>query len=497
VTAGDLGGGDFPGGYAAWCAANPGVPGDVYIADWGGVWTPPDPSPVAPEPPAGGRFSAEPGHVLLDDVAAVLERFIVFPSVEHRHAVTLWVAHCHVVEVFESSPRLALLSPEPASGKTRTLEVLELLVPRPMHILNASTAAVFRSIEAERPTLLLDEVDAVFGRRGGDDTGEDLRALLNAGHRRGATIPRCVGKSMDVKRFPVYAALALAGLGDLPDTLMSRSVIVRMRRRAPGEDVEPFRFRLAEHDLHDIRDRLAAWLDDIRDQLAGAWPDLPAGITDRPADCWEPLLAIADAAGGDWPARARVACVELCKVAESREASLGVRLLADLRVVFGADDRLYTDTVLDRLHKLDEAPWSDLRGRPLDARGLAYRLRAYEVRPVQVNIDGTNRRGYRREDLHDVWLRYLPAESATSATDATGQVRESDWVADAAEVADTSATSAPSATDDEPLTSGLARVADVAAAAGTNPRFPDRDVGFDEALAVAAAAGLVAPEDAR
>ena len=121
----------------------------------------------------------------------------------------------------ENSPRLALLSPEPGSGKTRTLEVLELVVPRPMHVLSASPAAVFRSIESEHPTLLLDEVDAIFGKRGTDDGAEDLRGLLNAGHRAGATIPRCVGTHHEVKRFPVFAAVALAGLGDLPETLMT------------------------------------------------------------------------------------------------------------------------------------------------------------------------------------------------------------------------------------------------------------------------------------
>jgi len=348
-----------------------------------------------------------PGAIALEDVAVALSRFVAFPSPAARDAVALWVAHAHVVDAFESSPRLALLSPEPASGKTRTLEVLELLCPRPMHVLNASTAAVFRSIGGERPTLLLDEVDAIFGRRPGDEN-EELRALLNAGHRPGANIPRCVGPTMEVKRFPVYAALALAGLGDLPDTLMSRSIIVRMRRRAPTEDVEPFRYRLAGPELADVRDRLATWLDSIREDLAGHWPELPDGITDRPADCWEPLLAIADLAGGDWPRRARVACVELCRVAEGREASLGIRLLTDLRAVFGDDDRLTTEVALTRLHELDEAPWAELRGRPLDARGLARRLHAYGVHSTKVKIAG-KLQGYRREDLWDSWQRYLPS----------------------------------------------------------------------------------------
>jgi len=490
VVIGRVIGGDFPGGFEAWQAANPGEPLDVYIADWGATWTP-DPSPVAPGPSAGAGFSDEAGHVLLDEVADALARFVVFPGGEHWDAVALWVAHCHVVDAFESSPRLALLSPEPASGKTRTLEVLELLVPRPMHVLNASTAAVFRSIEAERPALLLDEVDAVFGRRGGDDTGEDLRALLNAGHRRGATIPRCVGKSMEVKRFPVYAALALAGLGDLPDTLMSRAVIVRMRRRAPGEALQPFRYRLAEPELHDLRDRLAGWLGTVRDNLADAWPELPEGITDRPADCWEPLVAIADAAGADWPARARTACVELCKVAESREASLGIRLLADLRDVFGDEDRLATETALARLHDLDEAPWSDLRGRPLDARGLARRLTTYGVRSTKVKVDGKALQGYRREDLHDSWQRYLPSPPSPEPPEPA----EPGWWDCAAEVPFAEQVPEPGeqVEPDSPLlTCSVPEVPEVPLSAGNTP--PDDGDEFAPALAVLAAAGtLLAP----
>lgn len=344
---------------------------------------------------------------LLDDVRDFLARFVAFPTPGTLGAVTLWAAHTHVVHDGDNSPRLALLSPEPGSGKTRTLEVLEALVPAPMNVLSASPAAVFRTIEAERPTLLMDEVDAIFSRRGSDDGAEDLRALLNAGHRKGATIPRCVGPRHDVVRFHVYTAVALAGLGDLPDTLMSRSVIVRMRRRAPGERVEPWRHRLHAPGGEDLAARLADWAARVGPVVGNAWPDMPDGITDRPADVWEPLLAIADAAGGHWPDTARAACVELCKVAATREASLGVKLLADLRDVFGDADTLPTEVILDRLIKLEEAPWADLRGKPLDARGLARRLRQYEVASVKVKVEGRSLQGYRREHLWDAWIRYL------------------------------------------------------------------------------------------
>ena len=348
------------------------------------------------------------GYVLLDDVREFVRRFVAFPTEGALNAVTLWAAHAHLVHVGENSPRLALLSPEPGSGKSRALEVLELLVPAPMFSLSASTPATFRSLANAKRTLLFDEVDAVFGKRGSDDSAEDLRALLNAGHRRGATIPRCVGPAHDVVEFPVFAAVALAGLGDLPDTLMTRSVIVRMRRRLASENVEPFRRRLHEEEGTNLRDRLAAWCSTVADQVADAWPELPDGVTDRPADVWEPLLSIADAAGGHWPDTARSACTELVKVGQSREASLGVKLLADLRTVFGNTDVLSTEVILSRLCEIEESPWADLRGKALDPRGLARRLRQYDVASIKVKVDGVALQGYRREHLWDTFQRYLP-----------------------------------------------------------------------------------------
>ena len=271
------------------------------------------------------------GARLLDDVREFIQRFVAFPTMNCLVAVTLWVAHAHLVLDGENSPRLALLSPEPGSGKTRTLEVLELLVPSPLFSLSASTPATFRTIMKTRETVLLfDEVDAIFGKRGKDDGAEDLRALLNAGHRRGATIPRCVGATHEVVNFPVYTACALAGLGDLPDTLISRSVIIRMRRRLVSEKVEPFRRRIHEPAGSELRLRLIEWCDSVATEVSSSWPEMPDGVTDRPADVWEPLLAVADAAGGEWPAIARAACIELVKVGVSREASLGVKLLMDL-----------------------------------------------------------------------------------------------------------------------------------------------------------------------
>ncbi|MFE4800104.1 DUF3631 domain-containing protein [Streptomyces sp. NPDC056708] len=382
------------------------------------------------------------GAALLDEVERFHRRFNVFPREAAYVAVALWDAHAHLLDAFDSTPRLAFLSPEPGSGKSRALEVVETLVPRPMLAVNARAAALFRSVSdpAGRPTILFDEIDTVFGPKAGDN--EELRGFLNAGHRRSGVTYRCIGDggNQTVVEFPSYTAVSVAGLGYLPDTITTRSVIIRMRRRARNEKAEPFRARLHEAEGNELRDRLAQWADQVRDDIAGRWPEMPEGVTDRPADVWEPLLSVADAAGGDWPERARTACVELVNAARADDkGSLGIRLLTDLRDhVMAGIDRMPTVAILDRLCALDEAPWADMSGRPLDSRGLAKMLGEYmttdntPVKARNIKSAGTVLKGYYAADLHDAWQRYCPpppSGAATSATSATSQVSGPETVA--------------------------------------------------------------------
>jgi hypothetical protein len=397
----------------------------------------PPPALVADEavepPPDYSAVPAESGAELLDALAGILRRYVAFSRPEHADAVALWVLHTWAIDAAESTPRLAVLSPEKGSGKTRTLEVLDLLARRPLMVANATPAAIFRSNAASPRTLLFDEADATFGAKAGPH--EDLRALVNAGHRRGSTVIRCVGDgaSMEVVEFDAYAPVALAGLGDLPDTILDRSVIIRMRRRRPDEPVAAMRERTARVEAA---------------PLAEIDPEMPEGVTDRPADVWAPLVAIADAAGGDWPARARAAAVVMLADASDEGVSLGVRLLDDLRAVFAATEKMHTAAILDALLVMEDAPWGDLRGRPLDARGLARLLKRYGVKSRDVRLDSVAK-GYQAADLADAWARYLPPPSVSSrgATSATSA---------------TSATRNMSATGNVPPTSGVAGVAAVA-----------------------------------
>lgn len=363
------------------------------------------------------------GAAVLNEVEAFHRRFNVFPTEVAYVAVALWDAHAHLLDCFDSTPRLAFLSPEPGSGKSRALEIVETLVPRPMVAVNASAAALFRSVSGPdgRPTILFDEIDTVFGPKAGDN--EELRGFINAGHRRKGVTYRCVGDSQTVTPFPSYTAVAVAGLGSLPDTILDRSIIIRMRRRARNEKVEPFRARLHEQEGNALRERLAAWAEQVRGQLTDAWPELPDGISDRPGDVWEPLLAVADAVGGDWPKRAREACAALVKASRTNDkGSIGVRLLTDLRdhVLIGVD-KLPTVAILDRLNSLEDAPWADLNGKPLDNRRLSKMLSEYmtaDNEPIgsrNIRTAGGVLKGFFSKDLDDAWSRYCPPPPAATA----------------------------------------------------------------------------------
>jgi hypothetical protein len=358
------------------------------------------------------RFAQwEEGYLVLDAVESFLRAYVIYPSIHALVAHVLWIAHTHLMNSFESTPRLAALSPEPASGKTRALEASELLVPHPVEAVNVSAAYLFRKVDdpAGLPTILFDEIDTIFGAKARDN--EDLRGLINAGHRKGAVAGRCVvqGRSVVTVEYSAYCAIAMAGLGELPETLLTRSVVLRMRRRAMHEKVKPFRRRVALPVGHVLRDRLASWATQIEGELEDKWPEMPVGVEDRDADVWEPLLMVADAAGGDWPARARAAAVALVQESKESTPSLNVRLLGDLRTVFGQKDQLHAETIVQALYALEEAPWIDLvGGKALTTRGLSKRLSGYGVKSVPIRIGEKVARGYTREALTDAWERYLP-----------------------------------------------------------------------------------------
>lgn len=339
----------------------------------------------------------------LGAIRSYLQRYVAFPSPHESIAVALWVGHAHLVERFEASPILAVTSAEMRSGKTRLLDCLELLVPEPRRMVLPSEAVTYTLLgQRPRPTLLLDEADAIFGARPSERT-EGLRAILNAGNRRGNPVPRVKidGKRREVDWFDVYGPKAVAGIGALPDTIADRSIPIRLKRRAPGEIVARFRRRIAEAEA-------AACRFDWASAEVPETADVPDRLPDRAADSWEPLLAIADATGGDWPQVARLAAVALSGQDEEH-VTTGIRLLGDVRDAFDGADHLPTGELLRRLHEMEDAPWAEWYGKPLTARCLARLLEPYRVTPARRRVGGSNLRGYFAADLLDAWSRYVVA----------------------------------------------------------------------------------------
>lgn len=358
------------------------------------------------------------GAELLNKVRAFIRRYMVLSN-EQLDVVTLWVAHTHGVVAAEFTPYLAITSAEKQSGKTRMLEILETLTANPWLTGRVSAAVLYRKIDAEHPTLLLDESDAAFN--GEKEYAEALRGVLNTGYQKIGKASCCNGKGADISYhdFSTFCPKAIAGIGRLPDTVADRAIPIRLKRAMRNEHIERFRRRDVASKAADLRSRLEAWLAWVSEKIRDARPELPTTLTDRQWDTTEPLLAIADAAGGEWPDRVRRALVELCAEARAEDASIGGLLLADIRDIFAARqvDRISSKELVDTLADIETSPWAEwCKGKPLSQPKLAHLLEPFRIFPDGIRIGKKTPRGYLLEGFRDAFERYLPPRRPQSAT---------------------------------------------------------------------------------
>ena len=374
---------------------------------------PPNPFDPAQNPNYGPRLAFEKRASdadVLNSVKAFILRFVAL-SESQACVVAAWVMHTHTIEAADSTPYLAITSAEKQCGKSRLLEVLELLVDIPWKTDKATVAVLPRKIHKVGPTLLLDESDAAFA--GEKEYSEMLRGVLNSGHRRGGKTTCCEGPPGNItfQDFDTFCAKAIAGIGKLPDTIADRSISIRLKRAARGERIERFRRRDVEPEAAQLKSEIEAWATAILPGLRDARPDLPEELTDRQQDSAEPLLAIADCAGGDWPGTLRLALVTLCREAQMDDDSIGVQLLMDIRNLFNAGEveRISSVDLVASLCEVETSPWADWsKGKPLSASKMARLLHPFEVSPAVVRIGEKTTRGYTRESFQDAWERYLP-----------------------------------------------------------------------------------------
>jgi hypothetical protein len=349
------------------------------------------------------------GAAILRQLHAVLTRYVILPSAEAAVAVALWTAATHAQAAWQHAPRLVIRAPEKRCGKSRLLDIVEGTCHHPLITVNASPAAVYRAIGTDTPpTLLVDEADTIFGGKNAE-ANEDLRGLLNAGHQRNRPAIRWDAGTRSLETIPTFAMAALAGIGAMPDTIEDRAVVIRMRRRAPGEKVAPFRYRRDRPALTRLAAQLAAWLGGHLAELERAEPRMP--LEDRAADTWEPLIAVADLAGGTWPELARHAAVVLTRdLDQAASVSDRIRLLADCRTAFGDADALPSTTIVARLRTDPEAPWCE-PAPGITPKRLAALLADYDIRSTPIRFGELigQVRGYYRADFTDPWARYCPA----------------------------------------------------------------------------------------
>jgi putative DNA primase/helicase len=353
------------------------------------------------------------GAKLLDGMCEVFQRFMVLR--EHTaEAISLWVLHAWTINAFEISPLMIVVSPTKQCGKSTLMTLLLWITPRSELVSNATASPIFRSIEDSRPdvpTFLLDEGDSFI-----KPDREDLRGILNSGWMRaGATVLRTEsdGNIKKARRFSTWAPKVIATIKAVADTLMDRAVIIPLIRKAKSDKVERFRMRDTP-EFAALRQQARRWANDNVEALRDADPDVPSALHNRAADNWRALIAIADAAGGDWPERARAAAIALSGA--KGDDDKGVMLLRDIHRVFeeGRHDWLGAETLVERLVELPETPWAEWRRgeKPITTRGVATILRDFEIK----SDDDHRPRRYWRADFAAAWAAYLATDDGPSGT---------------------------------------------------------------------------------
>jgi putative DNA primase/helicase len=284
------------------------------------------------------------------------------------------------------------------------------MLPKALSAANITVAAMFRTVEACRPTLLIDEADSFL------KDNEELRGIINCGHARDGQVIRLVGEDHEPRVFSTWCPVAIAAIGGLPGTIEDRSVIIQMRRRRPDEGLARFRVdRVGAQ--QELGRKAARWVADSADALRDADPALPAELNDRAADNWRPLLAIADRAGGPWPEKARRAALELSAVKAGEADTMRTQLLSDIRGMFREKkvDRIKSETLVAILVAMTDRPWPTFdRGRWITPAGIARMLKPFGIGSETIRFGEELAKGYRLSAFEDAFARYLPSEGVTA-----------------------------------------------------------------------------------
>jgi hypothetical protein len=362
------------------------------------------------------QCEAEERAAALRSVEEFVVGYVVLPAAA-RLVIALWAIATWLAEIFDAFPYLCFSSPLPRCGKTRAIEILELLVRHPWRGTTPSEAALFRFL-ATAPTLLLDEVEGL-SLKNRSDRDQAIVSILNSGYRRGATVIRCNGQSHEVEKFHVYGPKALCVVGPLPPALADRSIMIPMQRRKSGETLRRFRFSRAEAEADSIRSDIEKQANACGKEVSAVYADLPAMdfLGDRDEEIFAPLFAVCAVF-----APARLAELEHCaktlcgaKARDNENDSLALRLLADIgRLWPKGQENWLSDEMVRVLMTESESPWGgDIE---MSQRRLARMVRPFGLRSRQVRTPTGAGKGYTRTEFEAASSPYLCFGSETGET---------------------------------------------------------------------------------
>lgn len=343
------------------------------------------------------------GHELACEILKLINDHVICDQ-NSQITTTLWVLHTWLIDAFDISPILNITAPMPNCGKSTLLDILEMIVNKPIKVDNISPAAVYRTVDRYAPTLLIDEVDAFI------KGNEDMRGIINSGHKKNGRVIRAEGNNFDPTSFSTFCPKALCGIGSMANTLSSRSIKIELRRKLPNESTQNIRH--IPHELvKELSSKLCRFSDDSLNKTLETNPAPPEGLNNRTLDNWEPLITIAQLLGDNWLASAYQAAMQI----ESQQGSLDLttELLRDIKKAFEIADaeKISTSQLLDILHCMEETPWNHYDfGRPINDRKLANQLKRFKISSKNLRLEEGIKKGYKLEDFHDAFLRYLPSK---------------------------------------------------------------------------------------
>ena len=345
------------------------------------------------------------GKELLDELRAIFKKYLVLPD-NAENTLALWVLFTYSFEAFEHSPRLLIHSPEKRCGKTTLLMLLDFICCKSLRVSSLTASAMFRTIEAYAPTLLIDEADAFLKEK------EELRGIINEGHIKGGGVIRNVevGRSHSVRFFNVFCPCAIAGIGKLADTIADRSIIITMRRKFAGEMVE--RLRGDKGSLfNELKQKCSRFADDNFLKLQEADPIISNKINDRSADNWRPLLAIAELASKDWLELATVEMNTTDSIGYADDdSSIKTLLLSDIKDIFKDYPLSFISSqeLCLKLADICESPWNEWRfNQPITPQQLSMILKDFGIKSHQKRMNDKNLKCYHKEHFKDAFSRYL------------------------------------------------------------------------------------------